>query len=317
VLERAGAPSYDVVWFSHAHTWLALADSVPGPHVVDLDNLDSELLRHRRRMLWRSRPADARGRVRVLAQVAADTLDIRRWRRIERRILERAHAVVVCSRLDRDRLAAPNVHVVPNAYEAAPDGGAPDHQSGSEVPAAPVLLMVGLLTYEPNRDAAAFFAAQVLPRIRAAHPAVEFRVVGRYDEENVVALRGVPGVSVAGEVPDVTAELRRASVVVVPVRFGGGTRIKILEAFAHGVPVVSTTVGAEGLEVEDGRHVLLADHPDDLARACLRLLDDPVLGSELAAGGRALWETRYRGSAVRPAILAAVAGAALGEVAGA
>jgi glycosyltransferase involved in cell wall biosynthesis len=318
VLEDAGEAAYDVVWFSHAHTWLALADSVPGPHVVDLDNLDSQLLRHRRRMLWRSRPAGWRGRARALAQVAADTLDIRRWRRIEGDVVERAASVVVCSALDRERLAAPNVCVVPNAYEPTATGGAPDPRADEVVRGAPVLLMVGLLTYEPNRDAAAFFAGDVLPRVRASLPPAEFRVVGRYDlEENVAALRGLPGVSVAGEVPDLTVELRRAAVVVVPIRFGGGTRIKILEAFAHGLPVVTTTVGAEGLEVEDGRHVLVADDPEDLARACLRLLDDPDVRSRLVAEGRALWQARYRSSAVGPAILAAVHEAAVDQAAGA
>src|SRR3954451_22027763 len=307
VLEGTGDPAYDVVWFSHAHTWLALAGSVPGPHVVDLDNLDSQLLRYRRRMLWASRPADRRGRARVLAQVAADTLDIRRWHRVERDVVGRAASVVVCSALDRERLAGANVRAVPNAYEPTAGGEAAGPRTDDAASGAPVLLMVGLLTYEPNRDAAGFFARDVLPRVRARVPEAEFRVVGRYDvEENVAALRDVPGVSVAGEVPDLTVELREAALAVVPIRFGGGTRIKILEAFAHGLPVVSTTVGAEGLDVQDGRHVLVADRAEDLAQVCLRLLDDPELRSRLAAEGMALWEASYRSAAVTPAIRAAV-----------
>jgi glycosyltransferase involved in cell wall biosynthesis len=118
-------------------------------------------------------------------------------------------------------------------------------------------------------------------------------------------------------VPDLTVELREAALAVVPIRFGGGTRIKILEAFAHGLPVVTTTVGAEGLEVEDGRHLLVADDADALASACLRLLDDRDLRSRLAAAGRALWQERYRSSAVGPAILAALHEAAGSHVAGA
>ncbi|MFL6132379.1 MAG: glycosyltransferase family 4 protein, partial [Nocardioidaceae bacterium] len=242
-----------------------------------------------------------------LAQVAADTADIQRWRRIERRIVERASSVIVCSTLDQHRLSAPNVRVVPNAYDRVPGGGAPGSRADTSLLSGPVLLMVGLLTYEPNRDAASFFAAEVFPLVRKRYPKAVFRVVGRYDvEENVAAFRNLPGVSVAGEVPDLTAELGRAAVVVVPIRFGGGTRIKILEAFAHGIPVVTTTVGAEGLEVENGRHLVVADQADDIAQACLRLFDDPAIRSALAAEGMALWESRYRSSAVRPAILAAV-----------
>ena len=307
VLESMRETAYDVVWFSHANTWLALAGSVPGPHVIDLDNLDSQLLRHRRRMHWRTRSADWRGHARSLAQVVADTLDIRRWRRIEQRIAKHAASVIVCSPLDRDRLGVANVRVIPNAYERATGGDPPRVRSGTPPRGAPVLLMVGLLTYEANRDAAGFFATEVLPLIRRSRPGAVFRVVGRYDvETNVAAFRDLPGVSVAGEIPDITTELESADVVVVPIRFGGGTRIKILEAFAHGIPVASTTVGAEGLEVEDGRHLLLADGPEDLARACLRLLDDNALRSALVAEGEALWEARYRSSAVRRAIAAAL-----------
>jgi glycosyltransferase involved in cell wall biosynthesis len=91
-------------------------------------------------------------------------------------------------------------------------------------------------------------------------------------------------------------------VSVVPIRFGGGTRIKILEAFAHGVPVVSTTVGCEGLDVIDGRHLLVADRPAELAVACCRLLTDEDVRKRISAEARALWEQRYRWTAVTPAV---------------
>jgi glycosyltransferase involved in cell wall biosynthesis len=245
--------------------------------------------------------------VRTVAQVIGDTADIRRWRRIEQRIVRQSASVIVCSSLDGDRLGAANVRVVPNAYErlagVVPATARPD----DAVRSAPVLLMVGLLTYEANRDAAAFFAREVLPLIRRRHPEAVFRVVGRYDvEANVAAFRSLPGVSVAGEIPDITAELQGADVSVVPIRFGGGTRIKILEAFAHGIPVVATTVGAEGLEVESDRHLLLADGAEDLAQACLRVLDDTELRSRLASEAMALWEARYRSAALQEAVSAAV-----------
>jgi len=165
-----------------------------------------------------------------------------------------------------------------------------------------VLLFIGLLTYEPNRDAVAWFAREVLPLVRARRPEARFRVVGQHGSDVVDALHGISGVELAGEVPDVTPELAEAGVVVVPVRFGGGTRIKVLEAFAHGVPVVSTTVGCEGLDVEDGRHVLLADDPPSLAAACLRLLEDEERRTALSAQAGDLWQRRYRWTVIAPTV---------------
>ena len=281
---------YDAVWFSHAPVYIALSDLVPRHSIVDLDNLDSFLLRHRR---------GHRGR--VLA--TADRIDERRWLGLQERIAAAADAIVVCSELDRGRLGAANAVVVPNGYER-PDGTpapAPVRRPGT----APVLLMVGLLTYEANRDGAEFFATQILPQVRAGIPAAAFRLVGRFDDETQVArLRGAIGVSVAGEVPDIRPELAAADVAVVPVRFGGGTRIKILEAFAYGVPVVATTVGCEGLDVVDGEHLLVADDPESFAQACVRVLTDDAVRAKLVTNARALWNQQYRWHTIRPAITA-------------
>ena len=300
VAEGWSDEGYDLVWFAHSPLYLALRDVLPTPHVVDLDNLESALLRHRRR--GRARPSpQASSAVRQLARAATDPVDERRWRRLERQISRTAAVTVVCSDLDRRRLGEPRVRVVPNGYElpsrtrGAGDGTAP--RAGG-----PVLLFVGLLTYAPNRDAAAFFAHRVLPLVRGRHPEARFRVVGRHGPEAVRRLRGLPGVEIVGEVPDIEAELAAASVSVVPIRFGGGTRIKILEAFAHGLPVVSTTVGCEGLDVVDGRHLLIADRPRDLADACSELLEDAERRKSIGSEGRSLWERRYRWTAVAPAV---------------
>jgi glycosyltransferase involved in cell wall biosynthesis len=103
-----------------------------------------------------------------------------------------------------------------------------------------------------------------------------------------------PGVvTVVGEVPSMSTELSRASVVVVPIRYGGGTRLKILESFAHRVPVVSTTLGAEGLDVEDGVHLLIADNPEDFAAATVRLLGDALLRTRIADEAERLYLRRY------------------------
>lgn len=301
--------TYDAVWFSHAVTYAALGDVVPPPHVVDLDNLETFVLHHRRS---RDRTAQAQRSTRARAIAAmvrwADRVDERRWQRLETQIADRAHSVVVCSDLDRDRLASPKGRVVPNGYQREDDVPLerPDGESH-------VALMIGLLSYEPNHDAARWFTSHVLPPLRSRLPDVQFRVVGRYDTlAHVQGVIDVPGVSVAGSVPDVRPELAAAGVAVVPVRFGGGTRIKILEAFAYGVPVVSTSTGCEGLDVVPGEHLLVADDPDAFAAACARVLTDPALRQRLTRAAHVLWRERYRWSTIEPTIRAVVEDAAGG-----
>jgi glycosyltransferase involved in cell wall biosynthesis len=164
--------------------------------------------------------------------------------------------------------------------------------------------MVGLLTYEPNLDALGYFTSEVLPIVRRERPDVTLRVVGRYgDGPRIRAIAATDGVDMLGELPDVTDELRRATVAVVPIRFGGGTRIKLLEAFAYGLPAVSTTVGAEGLDVVPGTHLLVAEGPKAFAEACLTLLRDEHARERLAAAARLLYLESYQWSMVRPRIV--------------
>ena len=301
---------YDLVWFSHAPAYLALADLVTAPHIVDLDNLESSLLRHRRNTV-RPGPGTLRRQLAARVRRAADAVDERRWRRLERQTTQAGASIVLCSELDRNRLGGTNVWVVPNGYERAELPAPTEH--GPTRPAAPVLIMVGLLTYEPNRDAAAFFATTILPRLRRHRPDARFHVVGRYDSDAAVdPWRDLPGVKVLGEVADVTAHLMAADIAVVPIRFGGGTRIKILEAFAHRIPVVSTTVGCEGLDVVDGEHLLVADDPATFASACIRLYESADLRAKLVAAAAELWTSRYRWTVLTPAIVSAVQ-AAVGE----
>jgi glycosyltransferase involved in cell wall biosynthesis len=154
--------------------------------------------------------------------------------------------------------------------------------------------MVSLLTYPPNADAARYFAHQIWPLVRVSLPTARLQLVGRHNG-NVDELADVSGIDVRGEVADLDEVFARTTAVVVPLRAGGGTRIKILEAFARQVAVVSTTLGAEGLPVEDGVSVLIGDTPEDFAQACVRLVEDPELARSLAEAGHALWGSQYRG----------------------
>jgi polysaccharide biosynthesis protein PslH len=163
---------------------------------------------------------------------------------------------------------------------------------------------VGTLGYLPNEDAACWFCREVLPAIRArADGEVRVQLVGANPGPRLQALRRLPGVELVGTVSDLEEHYRRSDLVVVPVRGGGGTRIKLLEALAHARPMVTTAVGAEGIAVEHGRHVLMADEPADFAAACLRVLHDPALARTLAEQGRNLVAARYAFAAVAPPLL--------------
>jgi glycosyltransferase involved in cell wall biosynthesis len=164
----------------------------------------------------------------------------------------------------------------------------------------PTLLLAGALSYTPNADAAHHFVRDILPRIRERVPDAQLRLVGRHDRR-AGELRA-EGVTLTGYVRDIGSELAHADVVVVPIRFGGGTRIKVLEAFAHRIPVVSTTLGCEGLEVIGGRHVLVSDDPARFAADCVRLLTDRRLRERLVAAAFELFTERYRWESISSTI---------------
>ena len=190
--------------------------------------------------------------------------DVGRWRRLERAAAQRLAGFSVCSEDERLRLGG-SAFVTPNSYPAV----------GADVRTrtwSPTLLFVGSMGYEPNRSGVAWFARHVLPSIRRRHADAVFRIVGSGPPLDP-AITDLDGVESVGPVDDVGAELGRAAAAVVPIRWGAGTRIKILEAIAHRLPVVSTTIGAEGLGLSEERHLLLADDEGGFAEACLRALD--------------------------------------------
>jgi glycosyltransferase involved in cell wall biosynthesis len=131
------------------------------------------------------------------------------------------------------------------------------------------------------------------PGLRERWPDLVWRLVGRNPAAVSRWTRGDPRIEVTGPVENAVAELARSEVAVVPLLAGSGTRLKILEAWAAGLPVVSTTLGAEGLPVRDGCHLLLADTASDFASAVSRLLDDAALREQVAHAGRSLWEREF------------------------
>lgn len=155
------------------------------------------------------------------------------------------------------------------------------------------MLFVGAMGYLPNIDAMRWFCTEILPRVRKAVPGATLEIVGRRPGPLVRGLARTPGVRVSGCVDDLAPCYRDARIVVVPVRAGGGTRLKILEAMAYGRPVISTTAGADGLDVTEGDNILLADHPERFAAQIARLSQDAAERLRLARNARTLVETRY------------------------
>lgn len=159
--------------------------------------------------------------------------------------------------------------------------------------AAARILFTGLMDHPPNTDAACFFAQHVLPRVQAAIPAAEFWIVGRNPPAPVQALAALPGVVITGFVPDIRPYIAQATVVVVPLRFGSGMRHKILEAWAMQKCVVSTSIGAEGLDCQDGVDLLIADDPQTMADKVIHALRDPHWREQLRTRGRDLITTQH------------------------
>jgi glycosyltransferase involved in cell wall biosynthesis/GT2 family glycosyltransferase len=175
------------------------------------------------------------------------------------------------------------------------------------------LLFVGFFRHEPNVEAVRYFCREVLPVVRARYPDVQFRIVGAYPPAIVRQLATAPGVEVTGRVDDIGAYYRRSTLFIAPVLQGSGTRLKILEAMASGCPVVSTTIGAEGLDVVDGEHVLIADTAATMADAIDRGLGDAAARTALAARARALVVERYDWASIAGRLMAAYRTAAARE----
>jgi glycosyltransferase involved in cell wall biosynthesis len=216
----------------------------------------------------------------------------RRYRRFEREYCSRYDLVITVSPADEAWVRA---HYRPRRLVTIPipvDGRYFAPMPGiREQPAQ--IVFTGMMAHPPNVDAACFFAREVLPLVRAAVPEAEFWIVGRDATPQVRALAALPGVVVTGAVPDIRIYIAQATVVVVPVRFGSGMRNKTLEAWAMQKCVVSTGIGAEGLDCQDGVNILLADDAQALAERVAEAIRDPGLRDRIRAQGRPLVLTSH------------------------
>lgn len=249
---------------------------LPCPAVIFTHNVESEI--------WRRH---AETKQNPIAR-ALFGLQARRMLRYESRALSRFDLILTVSGTDRDTLrelygasiSAP-IHVVRTGVDTGYFHPLPD------VPVNPAhLVFTGSMDWLPNEDGMLYFVREILPLIRRQAPSATFSIVGRAPTPAVQRLAQEAGVEVTGRVDDVRPHVARGGVYVVPLRIGGGTRIKIFEAMAMGRAVVSTTVGAEGLPVRDGHDIVLADGPQAFADAVARLMRDPGARAALEAAAR-------------------------------
>jgi glycosyltransferase involved in cell wall biosynthesis len=216
-----------------------------------------------------------------------DSLEATKLRRYERAKMPLYQAFVACTDHDARVIA----HDAPNAASLVIPNGA---DLSSFVPAGrpkaqdPTLLYVGAMHYYPNADAVSYFFETMYERIRQAVPGLRVQIVGHAPPPEIQRLARFPGVEVTGSVADVRPYYEEATVFIVPLRLGGGTRLKIIEAMAMGLPAVSTAVGAEGLSVQPGTDILIADDPASFIESVLRLLADAELRERIAQSGQRL-----------------------------
>lgn len=257
--------------------------------VVDSHNIDYDLARQY---------ASAGGS--LLRRLYAEA----NWRKLRREELgtyRDADGVSLCSVADQRRLLgeipAARTIVIPNAanvefYKPRPNDPPPDGRT---------VVFFGLMSYMPNIDGATYFIQEIWPRIADAIPNARCKLIGGSPPASLLALAG-PRIEFTGFVPDLRPHLAQAAAVVVPLRIGGGTRLKIVEAMAMGKAIVSSTLGAEGIEAVPGRDILIEDQPAAFAGAVSRLLREPDLAARIGTSARQLSEQRYAWSSAARAL---------------
>ncbi len=257
------------------HIWCAPYVQQLRPHsglmVLDVHNIEST---------WHERVATTESSLRGLA--------LRRFagacRRFEKKWAPKYDALLVTSREDSKLLKGTSKIIYPNALPLVPQPAKRRDDS---------IIFTGNLEYQPNLSAIVYFKDKIWPLLRQRFPKLIWRIAGK----NSNAVRGIvdgdSSIQVTGEMDDSIATIAGAKVAAVPLLAGSGTRFKILEAWAAGTPVVSTSLGAEGLTYTEGEHLLIADEPERFAEAIAFLLDEPAARAQLAEKGRRLYETRY------------------------
>ena len=290
LLDEVRRRSYDVIYCDHLST-VQFARGLGLPILYDAHNVEWQLVeRHGATLPWPIRPAA--------------WLEANRVKSEERRAC--GDAVLSLAVSDRDagelRRLAPgaDIRTAPIALDVQALPFRPIPAQRADV------IFVGGLHWPPNATALEWFGSQVWPDVHRRSPEATLYCLGRASDVQRARLEAVPGVSVLGAIEDIEPWFQQARLMVVPLQSGSGMRVKILDALARGVPVVTTRVGGEGIDAVPDTHLLVADGPERFADAVLRLLADDRLAESLAHAGRHLALARYDLEAVRPVITKAV-----------
>ncbi len=283
ICKTISASSFDLVHLDSLHM-AAYVPLLGGARVVyNWHNIESELM---------SRFAEG---TLSIARRMYGTLTARRLAALEKELLESAFGHVVCSQREKDQLLAvvpgARIAVIENGVDAAGFPGVFPGGTGSGA-GRKRLVFVGSMSYHANIDAAVWFTRHIWPGIHRRFPEWKLTLVGSNPTPAVLALRG-EAIEVTGTVPSVAPYYEDALAAIVPLRTGGGTRLKILEAMAAGVPVISSTLGAEGLAVSPGENILIADDEKSWIEALDSIFSDEARWRQIAAAGRSLVEFRY------------------------
>jgi len=290
ITDRAHDERFDLVYCDHL-SMVAYGHGLGIPVLYDAHNVEWELLRrHAATMPWPAR--------------AVVRLEAHRVRGVEVRACRESSMVLAVSEVDAaslgDLVSSARIRVVPIAVNAR------SVLPASSPPPAPHVLFVGGLHWPPNATGLEWLLAEVWPHVRLAMPAARLFCVGRATPAQRSRLEASPGVSAIGHVDDIEPWFRQARVMAVPLRSGSGMRVKVLDAFARGLPVVATHVGCEGIDALVGRHLLAADQSRQFAAHLVTVLRDDALASSLASEARMLVLERYDIDAVAPLLLDAI-----------
>lgn len=254
--------AFDVVIADFLDAAINLPHQMATPAVLFQHNVESEI--------WRRHAATETNPAKRLIY----KFEFNKMLRYEQTILRKFQHVIAVSNHDRDLMQAwttSGITVVPTGVDVKQYQPISDHRN-----TAPIVMFVGAMDWEPNIDAVEVFAGEIWDNVVAAVPNARFCIVGRNPDHRVRKLAS-SSIEITGRVESVADYLQKAAVVIVPLRIGGGTRLKIYEAMAAGKAVVSTTVGAEGLDISPGRDIVIADDPCEFADAVVSFLKDPDL----------------------------------------
>jgi glycosyltransferase involved in cell wall biosynthesis len=280
--------SVDLIWFFKLRAAEMFPNRAWERSVVDIDDIPSTCA------LSSSRLGGPVNRTKSLRDAFS-------WRRRERTLGKRFNVLSVCSERDRDYLlkmgvAAP-IHVIPNGFERPLN-------EPLRVPAAPARIgFIGAFDYMPNHDGVTWFVKECWPIIKRGIPDARLRLIGRASEK-LNDLRGLD-IDVLGYLPNTSEEIQTWSVMVVPIRMGSGTRVKIAHGFSQKCPIVSTSVGGLGYAAVSGHEMHITDSADAFSNACIKVIRDPEGAQQMAERAWIEFEKRWSWEAIRPQVWAA------------